>query len=514
MKNGHNQVDGNYLDAASDDAVSSAPASIVEILSTGGYNSFSFPTAANLYSSDRNYYQGIRRATEFINNIEVVPVKAQFNGFSEKYVWKSEARFLRAYYYFELVKRYGGVPLLYNKLYTIEDDLNVPRSSFEDCINFVVSECDAIKDSLLVGPLNGSNSHRVSRAAALALKAQALLYAASPLYNGGNIDADNPLTGYVGNEDPNRWVLAANAAKEVLSQANYDTVANKTIFTSIGNNEIIFMRASEFSTSIETNNGPIGFAAAAGFGRTSPTQELVDAFPDKNGVAINAAGTLYNSGAPYLDRDPRLGVTVMYNGYAWLNANIQTFEGGLNKPNVPSTVQTRTGYYMRKFMGDFAANNSYSNHPADWVIYRYTQVLLDYIEAQNEVTGPTAEIYNLLFKLRKRGGIPEGTNRQYGLVVTSDKAVLREIIRNERRIELAFEGHRFFDIRRWKIANDVMNQPRGGMTIVRDGDNYTFTPTDVLQTQFINPKMYFYPIPDAEVRKNSAIGLANQNPGW
>lgn len=520
MRNGHNGVDGNYLDAASDDAITSQSATQVENLATGVYNAFNFPTGGsseNLWSSDRNYYQGIRRANEFINNIEVVPVKSTYNGYSQKYLWRNEARFLRAFFYFEMVKRYGGVPLLGNKVYSLNDDLNIPRSSFEDCINYVVSECDAIKDTLLVAPVSNSDSYRVTRGAALALKAQALLYAASPLYNGGNIDPNNPLTGYVGAADPTRWTKAAAAARDVLALGSYDTVALKTIFLTSGgttdNSEVIFARQASRNKDIDANNGPVGFEAAPGAGRTSPTQDLVDVFPMNNGLDINATGSGYDPEHPYQNRDPRLDRTVLRDQSLWLKTSLQTYEGGRSKPNQGNT-QTRTGYYLRKFLGNFENETNYGDHFSDWVIYRYTQVLLDYIEASNESGGSINEIYQALYKIRKRAGLPAGDNGQYGLVQTSDRNELRNIIRNERRIELAFEGHRYFDIRRWKIAEDVMNTPRTGMRITLNKGVRTYTRINVLQTKFVAPKMYLYPVPDAEVRKNSAIGPAHQNPGW
>ncbi|RYY36142.1 MAG: RagB/SusD family nutrient uptake outer membrane protein [Sphingobacteriaceae bacterium] len=522
MKNGHNGVDGNYLDAASDDAITSQTGTQVENLAIGAFDAFSFPTGGssdNLWSSERNYYQGIRRCNEFINNIEVVPVKSTYNGYSQKYLWRNEARFLRAYFYFEMVKRFGGVPMVGNNVFSLNDDLNIPRSSFEDCINYIVNECDAIKDTLLSAPVSNSDSYRVSKGAALALKAQVLLYAASPLFNGGNIDANNPLTGYVGAADKTRWARAAAAAKDVIDLNAYSLINIRDIFLTSGgtadNREVIFARQASRGRDIETNNGPVGYDAAPGAGRTSPTQDLVNAFPMNTGVAIDATGSGYNAQDPYSDRDPRLNRTVLHDQSLWLNSSLQTYEGGRSKPN-QGNIQTRTGYYLRKFMGNFENETTYGDHFADWVIYRYAQVLLDYAEASNEADGDINEIYEILYDIRERAGIQAGGNGQYGLVQTANRDVLRDIIHNERRIELAFEGHRYFDIRRWKIAEDVMNTPREGMVITLNPNTNvrTYTPTDVLQTRFIAPKMYLYPVPDAEVRKNSAIGKAHQNPGW
>jgi hypothetical protein len=414
LKNGHNRIGGDYLDAAGDDAISSAsgPSNIATVLSTASYNSYTIPSDENLWGT---YYAGIRQANEFVNNIEVVPVLAKYNGYSMKYVWKSEARFLRAMFYFELVKRYGGVPLMGNHVYTISDDISLPRNSFDDCVKYIASECDAIKDSLLVYPISDPNadSHRPTKGSAMALKARVLLYAASPLFNGGNIDPANNLTGYT-SFDAARWTAAAAAAKAVMDLGTYSLMPNfKDVFLTQNNPEILFMRQGGNGTNVETANGPVGFTAATGKGQTSPTQELVNAFPMANGLPISDAASGYDSNNPYNNRDPRLTYTIMYNGTQWLNTQIQTFEGGQSKPNGP-LQQTKTGYYMRKFMGNFENTNTYSSHSTDWLIMRYADLVLGYAEALNESEGPTTDVYNALISIRKRAGIEAGANSLYG----------------------------------------------------------------------------------------------------
>src|SRR6202012_3387957 len=150
--------------------------------------------------------------------------------------------------------------------------------------------------------------------AALALKARALLYAASPFFNGGNIDASNPLTGYP-SYDVNRWALAAAAAKDVINLNSYSLLNSyKDIFLTQNNSEIIFFRQGDNGNAIETNNGPVGFNGATGKGNTSPTQDLADAFPMFSGLPISDPASGYNSSSPYDNRDPRLGYTLLYNG--------------------------------------------------------------------------------------------------------------------------------------------------------------------------------------------------------
>jgi hypothetical protein len=511
LRNGHNRVGGDYLDAAGDDAISSAsgPSNIATILSTASYNSYTIPSDENLFGT---YYAGIRQANEFVNNIGVVPVLAKYNGFSMKYVWKSEARFLRAMFYFELIKRYGGVPLMGNRVYTISDDISLPRNSFDDCVKYIVSECDAIKDSLLVYPISDPNadSHRPTKGSAMALKARVLLYAASPLFNGGNIDAANNLTGYT-SFDATRWAAAAAAAKDVMDLGTYSLLPNfKDVFLTQNNPEILFMRQGGNNTNVETANGPVGFTAATGKGQTSPTQDLVNAFPMANGLPIGDAASGYDSNNPYNNRDPRLTYTIMYNGAQWLNTQIQTFEGGQSKPN-GSLQQTKTGYYMRKFMGNFENTNAYSSHSTDWLIMRYADLVLGYAEALNESEGPTTDVYNALISIRKRAGIEAGSGSLYGLTTGMTKEEMRTVIQNERRVELAFEESRYWDIRRWKLAETTMNQQRTGVSIVKVGSTLNYNPINVLTTRFDAPKMYLYPIPYDEVQKNPNM---KQNPGW
>lgn len=511
MKSGHNRVGGDYLDAASDDAMSSAsgPTNQVTILGTAAYNSYTIPADENLWAY---YYAGIRKANIFVNNIGVVPVMAKYKGYSQKYVWKSEARFLRALFYFELVKRYGGVPLLGDKVFTISDNVSLPRNSFADCIKYIVGECDAIKDTLLTAPVDNPNAdaHRVTKGAALALKARVLLYAASPLFNGGNIDATNPLTGYTDNSLA-RWAAASAAAKDVMNLGAYSLPNDfKSVFLNQNNSEMILIRQTGSDNGIETANAPIGFPGAAAKGQTSPSQQLVDAFPMSNGLAITDPASGYDSNNPYANRDPRLTATVFYNGARWLNSDLQLYEGGQSKPNT-SLQQTKTGYYMRKFMGNEENANSFQGHNADWLVIRYADVILGHAEAENEVNGATSDVYNDMISIRKRAGIAAGGNGLYGLKAGMTKDEMRDAIHNERRIEFAFEESRYWDIRRWKTANVVMNQPLKGMSINKIGSSLTYNIVTALDTKFNQPAMYLYPIPYDEVLKNPNM---KQNPGW
>lgn len=510
LQSGHNRVSGDYLDAATDDAVSSATTTVdVMRLAAGSYNS-----ASQIASDMRwaNYYAGIRSATTFIANIEVVPLKEKLpNGVPMAKVWKSEARFIRAMHYFELLKRYGGVPLMGDHVRQLGEDVELPRNTFEECVNYIVSECEAIKDSLRFYPIASPdvNGHVATKEAALALKARVLLYAASPLYNGGNIDATNPLTGYT-NYDANRWERAADAANDFLSQNTYFSLVPDftNVFITENNSEVIFLRTGDENTGLETANGPVGFPGVnQGSGRTSPSQDLVDAFPMINGKPISDVS--YDPNDPYTNRDPRLNKTVLHNGSQWLNTAIETFEGGRHKPGGP-IQQTKTSYYLRKFLGNFETSTNYADTPHDWVFFRYAEILLNYAEAENEFAGPTPEVYKAVTDIRKRAGIQAGGDNLYGLTPGMTPEAMRTVIQNERRIELAFEEHRYWDIRRWKIAEDVFSEPVNGLVIVKSGSTLNFNIVPVLTATF-NPKRYLYPIIFDEVVKNRNMV---QNPEW
>lgn len=520
LPNGHNRVSGDYLDAASDDAVSNKlTVSAVQQIATAAFSAAT-PNGDDDWTHN---YAAIRDCNIFINDIYRVPLAEKLpSGRPAIAAYRSEARFLRAWEYFELVKRYGGVPLLGDSVFAITDNVQVPRNSFSDCINYIVSECDNIKDSLrTISDITGSSYGRITKGAAMALKAEALLMAASPLFNGGNIDANNPLTGYT-NYDVTRWQTAAQAAQDVISLGTYTLMPNfKDIFTTqaqpIGaNTESIFWVQVGTNNSVEQTNSPIGYAGAGAQGNTGPTQNLVDAFPTDSGYAIDDPAAVYDPNNPYANRDPRLTATVFCNGTSfWLNRAVQTFDGGLDRPG-GTVIQTKTGYYMRKFMGPWEAvtgSAQFGNTFHDYIYFRYAGILLDWAEATNEASGPSAAVYNVLYQIRARAGIFAGPNGYYGLAQNMDQPTMRAEIQNERRIELAFEEKRFWDIRRWKIAAAAYNTaPLVGMDIQAPVNQpLTYNRVPVLTTHFNDPGMYLYPIPYSEVVKNPQM---RQNPTW
>lgn len=486
LPDGYNRVSANFLDAGTDDAVPSQEGTAVEGFRTGLVSGQNVPD--NTWA--RNY-TGIRRANMFLSKIDVVPTTDEL-----KVQWKAEARFLRAYFYFELVKRWGGVPLIGDKIFGLNDNVNLSRNTTAECYAYVLSELDAIKDLLLPVVVADQNIGRANKGAALALKSRVLLYMASPQLNPDN--------------NVQKWSDAATAAKNIIDLNNYSLGTDYiALFNSVKHTEIIFMKEQAQNMSVENNNGPIGYVT--GSGNTSPTQNLADAFPMKNGKMPVESGSTFDPANPYANRDPRFAATFMFNTTKWLNRPIETFDGGLDRPGGTRT-QTRTGYYLRKFMGKFESSGNYSNQNHHVILFRYAEILLNYAEALNEVNGPVKEVTDAVILIRKRAGITAGTNNRYGISETITKDQMRDLIRNERRIEMAFEEQRFWDIRRWKIAETVLNQPVRGVNITKNTNGtFSYTYKDIASSVFDAGKNYLFPIPYSEIQTNPNMA---QNPGY
>ena len=517
---GHNRVNGDYLDAASDDAIS------IDASDPDVYKMVMGRYTANSRTSDMGwgeYYAGIRKVNFLINNIDVVPFNLTYKDASGKvrplnHSMKAEARFLRVYAYFELLKRYGGIPLMGDKVYQLGDNMELPRNTFAQCVDYMVKELDDIRGDLRAYPLENtaSDAHVATREACDAMKSRILLYAASPLFNEKPIEPGNELVGYA-SYDKERWNVAAKAAKAFIdaygpegSQVFGLTSNFKRIFLEYyspdSNPEIIFFRQGGNNKVVETQNGPLGFSGESlGYGRTNPTQNLVDAFPMKDGKLAAESST-----QPYENRDPRFYCTILHNGSRWLGKTLATYQGGVNNPT-GSAQYTRTSYYMRKFMGDFEESETYGNNYHLWVMYRYAEILLNYAEALNEYEEkPSDEVYKVLRALRKRAGIEAGKDNKYGLEDNMSRDEMRLVIQNERRIEMAFEEQRYWDIRRWRLAEKIFEKPLQGMSIVSGAGSLSFERVEILSAT-VDSRRFLYPIPYSEVIKNRNMV---QNPKW
>lgn len=415
---------------------------------------------------------------------------AQFNNYPH------EARFLRAYFYLQLAMRYGNVPLITTVL--TEDEANaVSPASYDDIVKFIVSECDAIIPLLpvtYVGFTSAQETGRATKGAAMALKARSLLYAASPLNNPSGT--------------AQKWVDAAKAAKDIINSATYSLEANYNAFlNNVASKELILERREGNQNYFEKTNFPIGYEG--GNTGNCPTQNLVDAYEmSANGLSISEPNSGYNPGNPYAGRDPRLALTILYNTATFKSKQLECWIGGANA--APKTNATKTGYYLRKYVIE-AINLTPSNTTTrqhTWVLFRYGEVLLNYAEAMNEAYGPenastlgmtALQAVNLIRARAKMPVFPAG--------LTKDQ--FRTKLQNERRVELAFEDQRFWDVRRWKIGNTT--REIYGMEINKNADGtYKYT-KKLVERRVYEDKMNFYPIPISEIYKNDKL---KQNNGW
>jgi len=513
--------DGAMMASGTDEAVNSNLNSSISTYNNGTWSPVK--TIDDVYN---NMYIGIRKVNIFFANIrtaniipgvELAPsVPADQTLASNIARLRGQAFFLRAFFEFELVKRYGSM-IIVTRVLDQNENLDLPRNSFTDCVNQITADCDSAAAYL---PLNAANwaatfRGRATKVAAMALKTRLLLYAASPQYNP---------TG-----DVTKWQAAANAAKALidLNAATLYTTGtsayqNLFLYNISGvpyTSEILYASSTSNNQDVEINNAPVSFNAANG--RTDPTQNLVDAFEMKTtGRLITDPASGYDPNAPYVNRDPRLNFSVMYNGGIFQNQSVDIFTGG--KDGIGVTVNaTKTGYYLRKFVADGAVWNSTSNTAVRkaWIYYRYAEVLLSYAEALNEAQGTAGlvDILKYVNQVRARTSVAmpalQTTNPAGNGYVAPTQDELRKRIRHERQVELCFEEHRFWDIRRWSLGETTFATPIKGMSITRTSTTplaYTYTPFTV-ETRVFTAKNYLYPIAQSELNKAPSL---KQNPGY
>lgn len=464
-------------------------------------------------------YTNIRRVNLLLEKLPTIPVSAAL-----KAQMKAEARFLRAWYYHWLLISFGGVPIVGDKVYDITDFINLPRNSFAECVTYLTTELDEVAAQLPKSSAYPEQEYgKITKGACLALKSRILLHAASPLFNGGAETQNADLAKIVSNPtyDVAHWQKAADAALAVMNSGDYALYKDNTtapgygfyqVFLNRVNSEYIFFQNRPANRDME---GFYNMPTRGGGYNAMPTQNLVDAFPMKNGKAITDPTSGYDPANPYKNRDPRFDYSIVYNEsqYYLASANalrpVYTYEGAASD-GFTQAGQT-TGYYSRKMCDVNISSNSSFNTNRGWPLIRYAEILLNYAEAINE-TGRPDLAYAPLIALRDRAGITAGSDNLYGLKAGMTKEEMREIIRTERRVELAFEDHRWNDIRRWKIAMDVSNGYNKRMRIVRSSNGtYTYQVTESIRRHNFRPEMYLLPIPDSEVRKAPAM---LQNPGW
>lgn len=495
-----------------DEAKHSDAASSYTVMNNGSWTSRSYVDSWRW----SHYYAGIRRVHIFLDNVDeamfldpnTFKLTPNINDTIRKQL-RAEARFLRAFYYFELLKRFGdptnnlGVPIVPEKVLSINDTIDFARDSYDDCVSYIINDCDSAA-AVLPNRQVGSDYGKASKAAALALKSRLLLYVASPLSNPSG--------------DVEKWEAAAKAAQAVLKLPTYKLI-DKTavaadnmlsVFTKPNNDEVLFSSPVIQSNNFEANNLPPSFG---GRGSINPTQDLVDAFETILGYPITDSKSGYRPHDPYYRREKRLGFFIAINGSVIGKTGVaEIFDGGKDGLN-SSTNATKTGYYIRKFVdpnADILLNRTIATH--FWVHFRYAEALLNYAEAMVEAYGVTTipEGYTLsgydAFKLiRDRAGL---TTPAYIKVLPKEEFI--EKVRNERRVELCFEGHRFWDVRRWKQGELYFNAPIHGMKISKVDNTLTYEVFDV-ENRVFDTKMYAMPLPYDEMQKSK---LLTQNEGW
>lgn len=430
-------------------------------------------------------YRSIRECNYALQNISKVTLSEP-----HKKLLTAELRFIRAYRYFDLLINYGGAVLMADKVYNLDDDLADPalfvRTTIKQTVDYILAELDAAAAGL---PSSNNDSWKLGRAtngAALALKARLALYAASPLYNAGT------------------WVQAATAAKAVIDLNRYaiHTGGYGNLFLHPESNEIIFARlytakASHFP--LEIASSPNGYGA---WGGNTPLQNLVDDYETISGKSITDPTSGFDPQNPYANRDPRLAASILYNGATHRGRAVETYlPGGRDSKDGNENWNTsKTGYYTKKFQNDdYPINNPWDVAGFQpWIYLRYAEVLLNYAEAQNEAVGPDASVYGAMNQVRQRQGV-----NMPQLPAGLSQADMRTRIRNERRVELAFEEHRFYDVRRWKIANVTENVPAYGIDVTKTGNTYTYVRKVALTGRSFANKNYWLPIPRAEIQASN-----------
>ena len=434
-----------------------------------------------------------------------------------------EARFLRAYYYFRLVRQYNGAPLYCHNIPA--DDLNrLPMSSADKVFDFIKASCDSIKDSIVVDYTNLGDmaitgqieTGRANQLAVLALKARAALYHASPLFNQNN--------------EVELWHQAALATKELVDSAEkqgkalaatYDCLWAANNYTDKkATQEILFYRSVADANTLEKANFPVGLEGCNG--GNCPTQDLVDAYEmQSTGKGIKEEGSGYDAQNPYTGRDPRFELTICHNETKrwpnWASEPIYTYQGGANA--LPLNGGTPTGYYLKKLL-----NAAIDTRPAtantmkhSWVIFRMGEAYLNYAEAVFQY-----------FKSQGRSDAADATSAEFSVSARelASKTRLRSKMKampagmsnadfwakyqNERRVELAFEGHRFWDVRRWKEGAKYFSKITEMHITKNEDGTYTYTPKTV--NRVWDEKFNFFPIPQSDIMKNP--NLDQSITGW
>ena len=490
------------LASATDDAEFAIESAEIQQFNNGSWNALNNPD--DVWN---RYFSGISKCCTLLENTNHVNLDISrldpdkqveyANSLKDIRMWRAEARFLRAYFHFELLKRYGPIPIVTSTLSINGNYENMPRPTMKEVVDFIAKECDIAADTLELTPWRNVNDAfgRATKGAALALKSRLLLYAASPLYVdfGDTSEANKPT-------DIALWKSAADAAKAVIDLNQYELASSYAdLFKNdFQNKEYIFVRRYTANSDFEKSNFPVSFG---GKGGTNPSQNLVDDYEMLDGTPFDWNDPA-KAAQPFENRDARLGATILMNMAPFKGKKVATYPEGADAS--PNPNATKTGYYLRKFLNEdvnIQTGGSSSGHVVP--LFRLAEIYLNYAEALNECDPTNPDIALYLNKVRNRASLPN--------VSALSQEQMRAVIQHERRVELAFEEHRSWDVRRWKIASSTLGAPLMGVQIERKPlGGYTYMPVKVEQRVF-QPKMYWYPIPQSEVLK---LKQWKQNNGW
>lgn len=543
-----NEGDKNYMvpwEAMSDDMEMTWETQSPNYMNIGKWN-----PASGYYDTWKHYYEGIRSATYFMNRIEENKELIDLGRSDLIVQYKAEARFLRAWFYYNILKQYGPCILLSDDIIAPDISANdpamdIPRSSFDECVDFVVNELNlAAKDLPVHFTSQPDNDYgRATQAWCIATKSRLLLLAASPQYNG------NPMYSNFKNRDGkllmnttydnSKWKKAADAAKELIDlglfdlykEYNADNTLNpylscRNVYLEPWNSEVIMsMNNTADANRLSIWEKSTAPRFAGGYSGLSVTQQLVDEFETATGKRINEQGTDYEeegfTDAPipysynkvwkmYANREPRFYVNVAFNGSKWIfsgdhSTQIELFYAG-NTGKKGTHDYSKTGYLILKNIhpDSDTRNGVYIGRPH--LMIRYTEILLNYIEALNEYEPGNSDIRHYLNLIRERAGLP-------GVPSGLGQADMQERIRHERRVELCFECIRYFDTRRWLIAEEVNAGEFYGMNVDAGTSlsDEAFYKRTVIGRRVFKKAFYWFPIPQAEIDR--AKGIV-QNPGW
>jgi hypothetical protein len=494
LPDGFNRVGTALLASACDEAEHSDAGSDIRL-----FNNNAISASYNPDDVWNEMYAGIRKCNIFLKELDGLIAESNSISEAERPNYRGQALFLRAFYHFELLKRYQNIIYVDTVIDPFNEDeaFAFPQINFHEAVELIAADCDSAKNLLPNRITDDAAKGRASKSAPMALKARMFLYAASPLNN-----PENNIT---------LWEKAEEAAAELYTNRSILGLSLESgysgIFTTPYNGEIIFATKADNRNDIESANFPISYQ---GRGLTNPSQNLVNAYV-MTGTSYSNSMTDYDPEHPYDKLEDRFQATVLYNNAIFKSSNVETCVGGKDGLFATSTA-TKTGYYMKKFLSP--AINLEKNETArrPWILFRYAEVLLNYAEARNEMLDkPDKTVHDLLNLIRNRAKLrPFRNTGEY--IQTREE--MRNYIKQERQVELAFEEHRFWDLRRWRNAENVLSQPLKGMKIEKQEDVFTYTLFDAAQRTF-DPKLYWYPIPRTEILKYKSKGIElKQNQGW